>query len=99
MVNERRRYLRRREYPHPPPPSTSNTSRTIKSVLSMACLTSEGQRNASAVRRHSTDTTTASPSCWASHVSALSFALHRCSKCTGISLWLNPPHERSFTRS
>jgi hypothetical protein len=28
-----RRYLRQREYPHPPPPSTNNTTRTINIVV------------------------------------------------------------------
>src|SRR5687768_3580498 len=69
-------YLRRREYPHPPPPSTSNTSRTIESVLSMTCLTSEGERKAPAVRRAFPDATTASPSAEPA-TSALSVGIRR----------------------
>jgi hypothetical protein len=36
-------YLPRRDHPHPPPNNTSNTTSTMSRVLSMTCLTSEGQ--------------------------------------------------------
>src|ERR1017187_9437888 len=43
------RYLRKREYPHPPPPSRNNTRRTINRVdisylLSIQCSEDWGQR-------------------------------------------------------
>jgi hypothetical protein len=40
VEGQRGRYLRQREYPQPPPPSTNNTTRTINRVLVSIFLTS-----------------------------------------------------------